>query len=267
MKKYRLAVLISGRGSNLQALIDACGTEDYPAEIAVVISNVPNAQGLARAASADIPAMIVDHTYFKGDKSGFEHALAATIEHHNVDLICLAGFMRILSADFLSRFKDKVINIHPSLLPKHKGLDTHEKVIAAGDKKHGCSVHVVTSEMDGGAILEQRIIDVQGHDTVDSLATRVLAEEHILYPAIVRDLAEGRVIIRAGSIETSPTIRHDKTIHESEVKVTQPSQHTASPSQDDIKNAQDMWEAFTKYSIIAGGAVAVVLALLAAFVA
>ncbi len=186
VKSLRLAVLVSGRGSNLQALVEACANPAFPAEIAVVISNNPDAFALQRAMDAGLPAMIVDHTYFKGDKAGFEAALAATIDHHKADLVCLAGFMRLLSADFLARFPDRVINIHPSLLPAHQGLDTHQKVLAAQDKTHGCTVHIVSKDMDSGDIILQRSITVNADDTAETLASRVLTEEHIAYPEGVR---------------------------------------------------------------------------------
>jgi phosphoribosylglycinamide formyltransferase-1 len=267
LKKLRLAVLISGRGSNLQALIDACATPGFPAEIGVVVSNTPDAQGLARAASANVPAMIVDHTYFKGDKAAFEAALAAIIEQHSTDLICLAGFMRLLSADFLKKFKDKVINIHPSLLPRHKGMDTHAAALKAGDTVHGCSVHVVTAAMDDGPVIDFREVPVRKGDTAETLAARVLAEEHILYPDVVRKIATGDVTIRNGRIESKAAIRHHvEVIKESEI-VAPMSHPSSTPVADPeaVKRAQDMWNAFTKASLIAGGAVALTLVLMAIF--
>lgn len=267
MNKLRVAVLISGRGSNLQALIDACAQPDFPAEIAVVVSNSPEAQGLARAADAGLPAMIVDHTYFKGDKPAFENALATIIEQHNADIVALAGFMRILGPDFLGRFKDKVINIHPSLLPAYKGLNTHAAVLAAGEKLHGCSVHLVTAEMDEGPVIARREVKVKRGDTSETLAARVLAEEHILYPEVIRKIANGDVVIREGRIEEQASIRHHEDIKkESEASMDQhhaTSHVVADPAA--VQRARDMWHGFTTTSLFAGGAIAVVLVLMAAF--
>jgi len=273
MSKLRLAVLISGRGSNLQALIDACRDPAFPAEIAVVISNVPTAGGLERAASAGIPAMIVDHTYFRGDKKGFENSLTETIEQFGVDLVCLAGFMRILSDNFLKKFKDRVINIHPSLLPKHKGLDTHLKALDAGDADHGCTVHVATRDMDSGDIVLQRKVRVLPDDTADTLAARVLAEEHIAYPDAVRHIAEKRIVIRNGKVTgpAAPTrARPDKARKAEKTVSHDATHHAAHPihaTPEAIARSHQMWNAFTKGSIYAGGAVVLVLVLLGVFVA
>lgn len=270
MKKLRLAVLISGRGSNLQALINACSDPDFPAEIAVVVSNTPDAKGLARAADASLPAMIVDHTYFKGDKPAFENALVAIVEQHRADLVCLAGFMRILGADFLNRFKDKVINIHPSLLPRHKGLSTHAAALKAGDKVHGCSVHLVTGIMDDGPVIAQREVPIKKGDTADTLAERVLAEEHLLYPEVIRQIAEGDVRIKNGRIERTAGLGHHGAFEkEPEAKPMSHAHHAPStpPVADAqaVQDARDMWHAFTKGSMIAGGAVALTLVLMAVF--
>lgn len=267
MKKLRLAVLISGRGSNLQALIDACRTPGYPAEIAVVISNSPEAQGLARAADAGLPAMIVDHTYFKGDKPAFEDALASVIEQHKVDLICLAGFMRLLSADFLNRFKDQVINIHPSLLPKHKGFNTHTAAIKAGDKVHGCTVHVVTPGMDEGPVLAQAEVKIKRSDTADTLAARVLVEEHRLYPEVIKKIACGELNIAKAHIESQAAIRHHGEVKKESEKAPTMSHahHTTEASPEATRHSHDLWNAFTKGTLYAGGAVAVVLVLMAIF--
>ena len=277
MSKLRLAVLISGRGSNLQALIDACKDPAFPAEIAVVISNVPTAGGLERAANAGLPAMIVDHTYFKGDKKGFENSLAETINQFGVDLICLAGFMRILSESFLKKFKDRVINIHPSLLPKHKGLDTHLKALEAADTEHGCTVHVATKDMDAGEVILQRRVPVLPDDTAETLAARVLIEEHIAYPDAVRHIAEKRIVIRNGKV-SGPAAPAAALPPAKPVKVTTPKQkaekimshdhsHPVHATPESIARSHQMWNAFTKGSFYAGGAVVLVLVLLAVFVA
>ncbi|MBU6234677.1 MAG: phosphoribosylglycinamide formyltransferase [Alphaproteobacteria bacterium] len=269
MSKLKVAVLISGRGSNLQALIDAAKAADFPAEIAVVISNNPEAQGLARAAEAGIPAMICDHTYFKGDKDGFEDALASIVEQSGAGLVCLAGFMRILTPRFLNKFKDKVINIHPSLLPAYKGLDTHERVLAAGEKTHGCSVHVVTPAMDEGAVIAQKQVPVLEGDTADTLAARVLTQEHVLYPETVAAIALGHVVIRQGRVERAGSLRHHESAKRESHETTMHHDHHATPVADAeaVARAQAMWNVFTKATVIAGGAVAVLLILLAALVA
>ena len=186
--KIKLAVLISGRGSNLQAIIDACAVPKFPAEIAVVISNKPDVFGLQRAEQADIPTQTVDHKSF-ASKAGFEKALQNTIIPYSADLVCLAGFMRILSADFIDHWPEKIINIHPSLLPKHKGLNTHERAIEAGDKAAGCSVHYVVPEMDSGPIIVQKQVAILENDTPDTLAARVLEQEHLAYPEAITHVA------------------------------------------------------------------------------
>ncbi len=186
-----LGVLISGRGTNLQALIDACALPDYPAKIAVVISNNPEAAGLDRAAGAGLETQVVDHRSF-ASKAEFEDALDEALQAHDVELVCLAGFMRLLSASLVEKWRDRMINIHPSLLPAFRGLDTHEKALAAGVRVHGCTVHFVRPEMDVGPILLQAAVPVLGGDDADRLAARVLAKEHIIYPHAVRLIAEGR---------------------------------------------------------------------------
>jgi phosphoribosylglycinamide formyltransferase-1 len=271
LKPLRLAVLISGRGSNLQALIDACKSPAYPADIAVVISNTPDAQGLERAANAGIPAMIVDHTYFKKDKTAFETTLANIAEQHNANFVALAGFMRILGPTFLKRFKDKVVNIHPSLLPKHKGLDVHESVLKSGDAVSGCSVHVVTEGMDEGPVIAQREVPVKPGDSANDLAARILVEEHRLYPEVIQKIANGDVVIRNGRIETKGDVSHHKPIKKEPEKPSMSHDHApahtpvADPAE--IQRSQDMWHAFTHASMIAGGAIAVVLILMATFLA
>ncbi len=194
MARVKVGVLISGRGSNLGALIDAAKAPDYPAEIALVISNNPDAAGLARAAGAGIPTKIIDPQEFD-DKARFDAALTQALEAAGVALVCLAGFMRVLSADFVRHWQDRAINIHPSLLPALPGLDTHARALSAGVKLHGCSVHVVREGVDEGPIIGQAAVPVLPGDTPEALAARVLAAEHRLYPACLRLLAEGRVKI------------------------------------------------------------------------
>jgi len=185
-------VLISGRGSNLQALIDACAASDFPAKIVCVISNKADAQGLDRARKANIPAHVVSHRDF-ANKAEFEHSMEKALSEHGVQMICLAGFMRLLSAEFTERWRDRLINIHPSLLPAFPGLDIHEKVLAYGAKLTGCTVHFVRAEMDCGPIIIQAAVPVLADDTEDTLAARVLEAEHRAYPAALRMIAENRV--------------------------------------------------------------------------
>ena len=194
MSRLKLAVMISGRGSNLQALIDACAAPDYPAEIILVLSNRPGAKGLDRAAQAGIPTRVIDHKDFT-DRATFDRAMTAAMEAAGTELVCLAGFMRLLSDEFVGRWHDRMINIHPSLLPAFKGLDVQERVLARGARFAGCTVHYVRKEMDTGPIIVQAVVPVHPDDTPDSLAARVLEREHDIYPLAVRLIAEGRVTI------------------------------------------------------------------------
>lgn len=186
----KLGVLISGRGSNLAALIEACAADDFPAEIAVVISNRPGAPGLDYARQAGIPAQVIDHTGFP-DRAAFDHALDDALRTAEVELVCNAGFMRLLTPDFVDAWRDRQLNIHPSLLPAFRGLDTHERVLAAGVRISGCTVHFVRSEMDAGPIVAQAAVPVLPGDDADALAARVLRAEHRLYPWAVRLVASG----------------------------------------------------------------------------
>lgn len=199
MERLSLAVLISGRGSNLQALIDACAAPDFPARIALVISNRPGAYGLERAAAAGIETVTIDHKNFDG-KAAFEHALHDALAARPVDLICLAGFMRVLGADFVGRWPGRIINIHPSLLPDYKGLDTHARVLADGQAETGCSVHFVTPELDDGPVIVQKRVPVMPGDDPERLADRVLAAEHAAYPEAVALIAQNRVKIVEGRV-------------------------------------------------------------------
>ncbi|HYN39555.1 MAG TPA: phosphoribosylglycinamide formyltransferase [Rhodospirillales bacterium] len=189
--RLKVAVLISGRGSNLQALIDVCAAPGFPAEIGLVISNVADAFGLERATAAGIPTRVVDHRAFDG-RAPFEDALHTVLIGAGADLVCLAGFMRLLTDGFVERWRDRLINIHPSLLPAFRGLHTHERVIAAGVRFTGCTVHFVRPAMDDGPIIIQAAVPVHADDDVDRLAARVLAAEHRIYPLALRLIAEGR---------------------------------------------------------------------------
>ncbi|SFE65959.1 phosphoribosylglycinamide formyltransferase-1 [Roseivivax sediminis] len=186
----RVAILISGGGSNMTALADSM-TGDHPARPVLVLSNRPDAGGLARADARGIPTAAVDHRPYKGDRAAFEAALHDTLCAAQPDLICLAGFMRVLTEGFVARWQGRMINIHPSLLPKYRGLDTHARALEAGDTEAGCTVHEVTPALDDGPILGQARVPVRAGDTPDSLAARVLEAEHRLYPAVLRRLAEG----------------------------------------------------------------------------
>jgi phosphoribosylglycinamide formyltransferase 1 len=190
--RTRLGVLISGRGSNLQALIDAAAAADYPAAPVLVISNRADAAGLARAAKAGIPTRVIPHARYP-DRAGFEAALTQALDEAAVNLVCLAGFMRLLTRPFVNRWHDRLINIHPSLLPAFPGLDTHGRALAAGVRFTGCTIHFVRADMDAGPIILQAAVPVREDDTEASLAARVLAAEHVCYPEAVRWIAEGRV--------------------------------------------------------------------------
>lgn len=191
MAKTKIAVLISGRGSNMQALIEAAKDETFPAEIVLVASNNPDAPGLAIAEAAGIETDVVDHREHDSRES-FEAALDATIKMYGARIVCLAGFMRILTPWFTERWRDLLINIHPSLLPAFKGLHTHERALEAGVRVHGCTVHYVRPEMDDGPIIGQAAVPVLPGDTPDTLAARVLDAEHKLYPQCVALACSGK---------------------------------------------------------------------------
>lgn len=198
MTRPRVAILISGRGSNMAALIEAAGAPDFPAEIAVVISNRPDAAGLAHAASAGIATAIIDHKPFGKDRAAFEAALTQTLMQHRIDLICLAGFMRLFTRAFVEAWDTQMLNIHPSLLPAFPGIDPHGQALRAGVKLSGATVHFVIPEMDAGPIIAQEAVPVADDDTAETLAARVLAAEHRLYPRALRLVAEGRIRVTDG---------------------------------------------------------------------
>lgn len=192
--KINLAVLISGSGSNLQALIDACDDESYPAQINIVISNRPDAFGIERAKKAAIPTAIIDHKKYS-DRNSFEKDIQNTLDQYKVDLICLAGFMRILTSEFIGHWPNKIINTHPALLPKFggKGMygeNVHRAVLDAGEKESGASIHYVIPEVDQGPLILQRSVCVHEDDTIETLSARVIEQEHKLYPEAVRIIAE-----------------------------------------------------------------------------
>jgi phosphoribosylglycinamide formyltransferase-1 len=191
MARKRVAILISGRGSNMAALIEAAKNPAYPAEITLVVSNRPDASGLATARSAGIAAAVVDHALHGKDRESFERALQAVLEEHRIDLVCLAGFMRLLTPWFVEQWQGRLLNIHPSVLPDFKGLHTHERALAAGVKNHGATVHFVVTDMDAGPIIAQSTVPVLDGDTAETLAARVLQAEHRLYPMALKLVAAG----------------------------------------------------------------------------
>ena len=198
MNRKRAAVLISGRGSNMAALVEAAKDKTYPAEIVAVVSNRPDAGGLMVARANGITTEVVDHTAFGKDRTAFESALQAVLEKHRIDIVCLAGFMRLLTAGFVKQWQHRTLNIHPALLPAFKGLDTHRRALEAGVKVHGATVHFVVPEMDSGPIIAQAAINVRPGETEKELAARVLKAEHQIYPLALKLLAEGRLQIENG---------------------------------------------------------------------
>ena len=197
--RKRTAVLISGRGSNMTSLIAAAKAEDYPAEISLVLSNRPDAAGLATAAAQGIATCAIDHKAHPG-REAFEAVLQAELEKHRIEFICLAGFMRLLTASFVERWSGRMINIHPAILPSYKGLHTHERALADGVKLHGATVHFVVPEMDAGPIIAQAAVPVLDGDTPDTLGARVLAQEHVIYPLGLKLAASGRVRVVDGRV-------------------------------------------------------------------
>ncbi|MFD2250990.1 phosphoribosylglycinamide formyltransferase [Pseudochelatococcus lubricantis] len=208
-KRRRTAALISGRGSNMAALLAAAAATDFPAEIVLVAANRPEAAGLATARDAGIATESIDHKPFGRDREAFERALDARLNAHGIELICLAGFMRILTPWFVQRWLGRLINIHPSLLPSFPGTQTHERALAAGVRLHGCTVHFVEPEVDAGPIIAQTAVPVLPGDTPDILSARVLAQEHLLYPHALALVAGGAVRFvpgaPSGRVETDPT--------------------------------------------------------------
>jgi phosphoribosylglycinamide formyltransferase-1 len=198
MSRKRVAVLISGRGSNMAALIEAAKDKNYPAEIALVLSNRPEAAGLEFARAAGIATEVIDHTVFGKDRAVFDGTMQAVLEEHGIDIVCLAGFMRLLTPAFVARWPQRMLNIHPSLLPAFKGLDTHKRALEAGAIIHGATVHFVTAELDSGPTILQGAVAVRADDTEEKLAARVLKVEHRIYPAALKLVAEGRVKIVDG---------------------------------------------------------------------
>ena len=197
---HRLAVLISGAGTNLQAIVDAIAAGDLPARVTLVLSNRAQAPGVARAREAGLPTAVINHRDYP-DREAFDQAMIERIDAAGADTVVLAGFMRILSPLFVGHYQGRLINIHPSLLPKYPGLDTHARALAAGDARHGCSLHFVTDELDGGPLIAQAEVAVEQNDTVEALSKRVQQQEHKLYPRVLRWRAEGRLLLTDHGVE------------------------------------------------------------------
>ncbi|HEY4140685.1 MAG TPA: phosphoribosylglycinamide formyltransferase [Pseudolabrys sp.] len=198
MGRKRVAVLISGRGSNMAALIEAAKDKSYPAEIVLVLSNRPDAGGLETASANGIATEVVDHTKYGKDRAAFDAAVQTALVKHRIEFVCLAGFMRLLTAGFVNQWPERMINIHPALLPAFKGLDTHQRALDANAKIHGATVHFVVPEMDAGPIIVQGAVVVRNDDTEETLAKRVLAVEHRIYPFALKQLTEGRIKVVDG---------------------------------------------------------------------
>lgn len=211
MSRKRVAVLASGRGSNLQALIKACADPAFPAEIVCVLVNRPGAKALDHARNAGIAELTLDHTAFE-DRDAFDQALDEILREQKIDLICLAGFMRLLGSEFVSRWRNRLINIHPSLLPAYRGLDTHERVLEDGVRFTGATVHFVRSEMDTGPIIIQAVVPVLPDDTPQELAQRVLEQEHRIYPLALKWLASGKATVRGDKVLISDAKAADTSL-------------------------------------------------------
>jgi phosphoribosylglycinamide formyltransferase-1 len=210
--KRRVAILISGRGSNMTALVEAAKAHDFPAEIVVVISNKADAGGLARARDSGIPAVSIESAPFGKDRAGFEAKLQSALDEHRVDLICLGGFMRLFTAGFVQRWHGRMLNIHPSLLPSFPGLDPHGQALRAGVKISGATVHFVIPETDAGPIVMQGAIAVRDDDTAETLAARVLEIEHRIYPDALRLVASGAVDINGDICKTTANASRDDSL-------------------------------------------------------
>jgi phosphoribosylglycinamide formyltransferase-1 len=268
--KLNLAIIISGNGSTMESIVRACADPAFPARVSVVISNRPDAGGLAKAKAHRIPAVVVDHKHY-ADRATFEDALQKTLDCYPVDMICLAGFMRVLGDGFVTRWTGRMVNTHPSLLPRHKGLygiHVHEAVLKAGDAESGCTIHFVVPEVDGGPVVLQKKVSVLPSDTPESLAARVLEQEHIAYPEAVSLLARHRVAFRpiAAPLEISPDLACSGETKE-EFYAMSDHHHTATPAEVDphaLAEACAMWGGFTKfakYGIIGAIVIMIFLAL------
>jgi phosphoribosylglycinamide formyltransferase-1 len=212
MTRRRVAILISGRGSNMVSLIEAAGSPDFPAEIALVLSNRPEAAGLERAKEAGIATCVIDHRAHP-TREGFEQAMDAALASHDIAFICLAGFMRVLTDWFVERWAGRMINIHPSLLPLFRGTHTHRRALEEGVLVHGCTVHFVVPELDAGPIVAQAVVPVVPGDTEESLAARVIVQEHRLYPRALRTICDGSARLENGRVVFSRGWDADGALH------------------------------------------------------
>lgn len=264
MHKLKLGILISGRGSNMQALIEACRADpDFPAAPAMVISDNADAGGLAIARAAGVPVAVHARKDY-ADKHSFERAIDADLHRHGVTLVCLAGFMRILSADFVQGWAGRIINIHPSLLPAYRGLDTHARVIAAGEGFTGCTVHHVTPELDAGPTILQRKVRVMPGDTAETLAARVLAEEHIAYPKAVQRLAGQQVPTNQLNFSSKSSVLATQTTADGNRDMADHS-HQIETDPEQIAQAQALWGNFVFLSKIGIGLIILSLVFMALF--
>ena len=212
MAKKRVAVLISGRGSNMACLIEAAKERSYPAEIVLVVSNRPEAPGLAHATAHAVPVAVVGHRQYGKDRAAFERELQSVLDAHHVELICLGGFMRLLTPDFVLHWQGRMLNIHPALLPSFPGMDPHEQALRAGVKISGATVHFVVPETDAGPIVAQAAVSVRGDDTAETLAARVLSVEHRIYPLALKLVAEGRVKMIGGRCQIEGVLPAEGTL-------------------------------------------------------
>ncbi len=254
MNKLRTAILISGRGSNMQAIVNAQKSKDFPASVELVISNREDASGLEFAKERNIPSFVVPHGNFE-TKAQFEEALLQILRQSDIELVCLAGFMRLLSTHFINAYEGRILNIHPSLLPRYKGLDTHKRALEAGDAYTGCSVHYVVPEMDAGAVILQDKTAIRKGDTPDTLAERTLKKEHVIYSQAIRIVATQLNAYNSSKSENHKT-QHGKTMTRNP---------TDDLAQQELRESWKMWVKFTKtlqYSIIAIGAVLLLLLLI-----
>lgn len=276
VRSLNVAVLISGRGSNLQSIIDACADPKFPASVRVVLSNEPDAYGLERAQAAGIPTEIVPHKAHPSRKE-FEEAMQAVLVKYNVDLICLAGFMRVLTPDFVARWEGRMLNIHPSLLPAYPGLHTHERVLANHEKESGCTVHFVTPGLDEGPALLQIRVPVFPNDTAETLAARVLEQEHIAYPEAIRLLAFGQIHYVKEQVEvddvgsyapprSTTTAAPAEPVTTSKETSLMDHHHPSSAYVDPaaIAQSREMWSRFAvmmKYTVLGSAGILILMAL------
>ena len=277
--KRRTAVLISGRGSNLSALLAATRSPGYPADIALVISNRPDAPGLALAEAAGIPSVVLDHRRFPGDRAAHEAAIDAALRTAGVEFVCLAGYLRLLTPFLVAAWSGRMLNIHPSLLPAFPGLNTHARALAAGVKLHGCTVHLVTDATDAGPILAQAAVPVLPDDTEASLAARVLVQEHVIYPLALRMVAGGdgrpapasaalcNPLPAAGGLAYKPTASNRNAIVMAEDHMAQhPVTATGLETEEAfLADRQRFWLGFTSFTLWTVVSIAILLILMTYF--